>query len=210
MNDRRTSVSIGDFDEAAAGFDEDFRVERARAVAASIARQVRLEPDHAVLDFGCGTGLLGFSLLPHIGELTLLDPSQGMLTEAERKISPGDAHRVRTVLFDPESDRVPGEFDLIATLMTLHHIPDAEATVAMLVRHLAPGGALALADLDSEDGSFHGPEMEVHRGFDRTVIRRWMRDNGLRDLCDSTPWVMRRQGDGEVREYPVFLVTGRT
>jgi len=209
VTDRHTSVSTADFDEAAAGFDEDFRVERARAVAEAIARQVQLEPEHAVLDFGCGTGLLGFSLLPHIGELTLLDTSKGMLTEAERKISPDDAHRVRTVLFDPESDRVTGLFDLIATLMTLHHIPEAETTVAMLARHLAPGGALALADLDSEDGSFHGPEAAVHRGFDRAVIREWMRDNGLRHLHDSTPWIMRREVDGEVREYPVFLVTGR-
>jgi len=32
VTDRHTSVSTADFDEAAAGFDEDFRVERARVM----------------------------------------------------------------------------------------------------------------------------------------------------------------------------------
>lgn len=209
MTANRTSVTLDDFDKAAEGFDEDFRIERARAVAEQIADQVPLRPDHAVLDFGCGTGLLGFSLLPRIGEMTLLDTSQGMLKEAKRKISDQDAHRVRVILFDPESDHVPGAFDLIVTLMTLHHIPEAEATVRMLARHLAPGGTLALADLEREDGSFHGPEAAVHRGFDRAVVRKWMRDNGLRDLRESTPWIMRKEVGKEVREYPIFLVTGR-
>jgi 2-polyprenyl-3-methyl-5-hydroxy-6-metoxy-1,4-benzoquinol methylase len=209
VNDSHVSVSIDDFDEAAESFDEDFRIERARAVAKHIDDIVGLRPDQSVLDFGCGTGLLGFSLLPHIGRLTLLDTSSGMLDQAKRKITAADAHRVRTLLFDPESETVEGSYDLIATLMTLHHIPDAEATVEMLAVHVAPGGTLALADLETEDGSFHGPQAEVHRGFDRSVIRDWMTANGLQDLRESTPWIMQREVTGEPREYPVFLIAGR-
>ena len=67
----------------------------------------------------------------------------------------------------------------------------------MLADHLAPGATLALADLEAEDGSFHGPQAEVHRGFDRAVIRNWMTANGLRDLRESTPWIMRRDVAGE-------------
>ena len=209
MSDTRVSVTIDDFDKAAETFDEEFRIERAASVAAQIADRVAMGAGCGVLDFGCGTGLLGFSLLPHIGELTLLDTSPGMLQEARRKITDADAHRVRTVLFDPDADQLEGEFDLIVTLMTLHHIPDAEATVKMLANHLLPGGKLALADLDREDGSFHGRAAEVHRGFDRVMIRDWMRTEGIRDFHESTPWIMRKNVAGEPREYPVFLIIGR-
>ncbi len=83
------------------------------------------------------------------------------------------------------------------------------ATVKMLANRLLPGGKLALADLDREDGSFHGRAAEVHRGFDRVMIRNWMRTEGIRDFHESTPWIMRKNVAGKPREYPVFLIIGR-
>ena len=50
MNEQRGSVSIEDFDEAAATFDEDFRVRRALSVAAHIADRARLGPGTSALD----------------------------------------------------------------------------------------------------------------------------------------------------------------
>ncbi|MCP4896353.1 MAG: class I SAM-dependent methyltransferase [bacterium] len=197
-----------DFDEKAQEWDVAARIERAEAVAAQLAKQVPLDASMTAMDFGCGTGLLGFALLPRIGQLTLADPSSGMLDEARCKIRDDDAHRVSTLVLDPECTAFPNRYDLIMSLMTLHHIPDAEKVVWILAGSLKPGGALAIADLDLEDGSYHGPESEVHHGIDRALIRTWMGEAGLMDVQESTPWVMLQNSEGRDGEYPVFLVTG--
>ena len=59
-----------------------------------------------------------------------------------------------------------GSFDLIYTLMVLHHVGDVETIIRKFRGLLNPGGYLAIADLYSEDGSFHGEGFSGHMGFD--------------------------------------------
>jgi len=57
--------------------------------------------------------------------------------------------------------------------MTLHHIADTGAILEKLNALLRPGGMIALADLDLEDGFFHDdPGEEVHHGFERSALQR--------------------------------------
>ncbi len=202
-------MPIMDFDAAAKTFDEDFRIQRAKAVVARLAEQVRIGRSMSALDFGCGTGLIGFELLPMVGRLTLADPSTGMIEEARRKIDEADADRVETLVVDAREPVLPGPFDLIVSLMTLHHVPDAEGMIRILAASLVPGGILAISDLDREDGSFHGLDAELHRGFERSEIRSWFGRAGLQDIRESTPWIMHKDVDGADREFPLFLITGR-
>jgi tRNA (cmo5U34)-methyltransferase len=203
-------MTIDEFDDAASTFDVDFRIQRAKGVVDQLGKQIRLEPSMSVMDFGCGTGLVGFELLDRIGRLTLADTSPGMIEAASKKIPAAEADRVEMLLLDPERMVFPQHYDLIVTLMTLHHIPDAREIVRLLASSLTPGGILALADLDREDGSFHGTEAEVHRGFDRHEIKGVMANAGLEEIRDSTPWTMHREVEGVDREYPLFLITGRS
>jgi SAM-dependent methyltransferase len=133
-----------------------------------------------------------------------------MIEQARRKIPAAEADRVEMLLLDPERMVIPQRYDLIVSLMTLHHIPDAREIVKLLASSLTSGGILALADLDAEDGSFHGTEAEVHRGFDRQEIKGVMSNAGLEEIQDSTPWTMDKEAGGVRREYPLFLITGRS
>ncbi len=68
-----------DCDDEASTWDTD-PVKRKRAfAAAAIRRRVPLPPAWRALEYGCGTGLLGFALQADLGELTLADSSPGML-----------------------------------------------------------------------------------------------------------------------------------
>jgi 2-polyprenyl-3-methyl-5-hydroxy-6-metoxy-1,4-benzoquinol methylase len=67
------------FDEAAANWDaEPRRVELAKAVGNAILQHARPTCGMDVLDYGCGTGLLGLFLLPHVRSVTGADSSPGI------------------------------------------------------------------------------------------------------------------------------------
>jgi ubiquinone/menaquinone biosynthesis C-methylase UbiE len=169
---KRAAPAGTDFDARAATWDDDpVKVERARAIAAAIEREVPLAPSMAGLEYGCGTGLLGFLLRPRFAELTLADLSDGMLAVAARKIAAaGDAH-ARVAKLDLLADPLPPDrYDVIFCAMTLHHIRDTDAILRRFRAVLRPGGFLCIADLDAEDGSFHGAGHDVHLGFDRDAL----------------------------------------
>jgi len=197
------------FDRVASTWDEDpVRVALAQAVADAIARDVGLAASMDVLDFGCGTGLLTLALQPHVRSVTGADTSAGMLAVLEQKVRALGLDSVRPCRLDRAGAlAAAGPFDLITSSMTLHHVQDVDGLFAQLRALLREGGKVALADLDTEDGSFHPPEVIdwYHRGFDRAELRARLEAAGFDDVRDTTAFINRRHG----REYPVFLISGR-
>lgn len=64
-------------------------------------------------------------------------------------------------------------FDGIISAMALHHIKDTQHLLRTFTSHLHPGGFIALADLDREDGSFHthGNEGVFHFDLNAKISR---------------------------------------
>lgn len=195
------------FDQEAATWDENpRRVRLAKAVAQTIAGRVPLSGAMDVLDFGCGTGLLTLKLQPSVGSITGADTSAGMLERLRQKVRDQALENVETILLRPEDGyALRGSYDLIVSSMTLHHVQDLASLFRQFREHLRPGGHLALADLDREDGTFHQEAGDVfHLGFERAGLRALLAEAGFVDLRDTTAFEIRRNG----RDYPVFLVTG--
>ncbi len=193
-----------DFDARARDWDKDpAKVDRARAVAAAIREQVPLSPRLSALEYGCGTGLLSFFLQPDLGPITLADSSSGMLAVLTEKIAAAGLHNLTPLRLDLAVDPLPaGRFDLIYTLMVLHHIPDTAHILQSFLDLLNPGGRLAIADLDREDGSFHtDPSFDGHKGFDRHRLRNLLRRTGFSQIHFSTCYEQLREG----RRFPLFL-----
>lgn len=201
-----------DFDARAATWDDDpAKVERAKAIAAAIAREVPLAPAMRALEFGAGTGLLGFMLRPRLGELTLADLSDGMLAVAQAKIDAAADSHVHARKLDLLAEPLPAaRFDLVFSAMTLHHIPDTDAILRRFRAVLREPGVLAIADLDQEDGSFHGEGFDGHNGFDRDELGRKARAAGFADVRFSTAFEMRKEARGALRTYPIFLMVATT
>lgn len=189
------------------------RVALARAVADAIRNAVPLRPDMNAMDFGAGTGLVTLGLLPYVDRLTAVDASGEMLRVLDEKLKALQIANVHTMLCESGKTPLPvGEFDLVVSSMVLHHIPDVPETLRRLRPCLRPGGWIALADLDSEDGTFHGDSTGVyHHGFDREGVCRWLRDAGFIDTASREAHRMVRSfPDGQTRQYPVFLASART
>jgi 2-polyprenyl-3-methyl-5-hydroxy-6-metoxy-1,4-benzoquinol methylase len=200
-----------DFDARAATWDSDpQKVDRARRVAAAIADRVPALAGRRVLEYGCGTGLLGFALRPLVAAITMADSSPGMLEELRRKIAASGLGGLSPLRLDLSIDPPPaGRFDLICSLMTLHHVPDTAGLLRAFHGLLEPGGFVALADLESEDGSFHGVGEHVHHGFDGGLLRSQLEAIGYREVRVETVLEVRKETPRGARAYPVFLATAR-
>lgn len=194
------------FADKAGDWDRRERVRRlSEDVAAAILARTALHPDMAVMDFGAGTGLVSAWLAPRVGRLVAVDTSAAMLERLAAK--PELAERVETVCRDITAEPLGERFDLIVSAMALHHVADTALLLARLAAHLRPGGAVALADLDTEDGTFHPPGTEgvYHHGFERQALAGQMEAAGLEGVRFTTAHTVA----GEDRDYPVFLATAR-
>ena len=196
-----------DFDARARTWDDDpQKAVRARRVADAIAQRVPGLSRMTVLEYGSGTGLLGFALRGRAASLTLADSSAEMTAVAREKIAALGAADVSAVRLDLTRDATyAARHDVVCTLMTLHHVPDVPALLRRFHGLVAAGGYVAVADLDAEDGSFHGGGFHGHHGFPREEIAAWLRDAGFRDVELQTVFEVEKGG----RTYPVFLATGR-
>ena len=197
------------FDERAKDWDADpMKVARARAVADAIRAALPPGPGRHALEYGCGTGLLSFALRPDLGQIVLADTSPGMLDALAGKIAATGAADMHPLRLDLAADPLPAErFDLVYSLMTLHHVPGTQTLLLRFHDILEPGGFLALADLDKEDGSFHGPDVtDVHRGFERAELQALAEAAGFGEVRFSTVYRVRKKVDGVARDFPLFLM----
>lgn len=197
------------FDERAQTWDDDPRRRNlAAGIFAALERAVPLRADMAALDYGAGTGLLTLALAARVRRVLAVDSSAGMLAILAKKAQAGGQARVETLHADFSQDPLPaGPFDLVTSAMTLHHVADVDALLRSFHALLAPGGRIALADLDVEDGSFHGANAAGvhHLGFDRAALERKLLDAGFVDArCADA---VRNEKHGRI--YPVFLAAAR-
>jgi 2-polyprenyl-3-methyl-5-hydroxy-6-metoxy-1,4-benzoquinol methylase len=201
------SARPSDFDARAGTWDEDpAKHDRARRVADVLAARVPSLAEKKVLDYGAGTGLLGLALQPRVASVTLADSSREMLAVADRKIAAGGLRNARTVTLDLAVDPPPAErFDLLCTLLTLHHVPDTDGILRAFHAVLAPGGTACIADLDREDGSFHGAGFAGHHGFDRADLGARLARAGFRDVRFETVLEIEKETAAGRRTFPVFL-----
>jgi 2-polyprenyl-3-methyl-5-hydroxy-6-metoxy-1,4-benzoquinol methylase len=198
-----------DFDKRAGSWDQEPRRQRLAADIAAVIRElVPLTPTTRLLDYGCGTGLVAMHLLPHVGSLTGLDSSPGMLSVFAGKLSSQEQDRVTLDHLDlAAGGRFSGSFHVIVAAMLLHHVEKPSDLIGQLATHLVPGGCLCLADLDREDGSFHDdPAGVCHFGFDRSSMAAWLHQAGLVPMAMETVSTIEKGSSAERhRAYTVFL-----
>ena len=198
---------MSSFDSRAREWDKDkMHMERSVAIAAELEKMIHLRPSMKALEYGAGTGILSFLLKDRFSEITLMDNSQEMINVCIEKTSYLETSHIFPLWFDLEHENFEGKFDLIYNQMVLHHVNDFEAIINTFYSLLNTDGYLAIADLYSEDGSFHGIDVKVHLGFDPDMLAEILKKTGFKEVEYKTCFEVKRESG---MKYPVFLLVGK-
>jgi SAM-dependent methyltransferase len=142
----------------------------------------------SVLEIGCSVGVFTKRLSERFAVLTAVDIAQEALVLAAREV--GEGRRVSFVRTDAISLHLNRTFDLILCAEVLMYVPEKDAArlMAVLDRHLAPGGVLVeVAPQDRLDGA-----PKFFQGWDAYLARQFH-------------LVERRQFDDPVRPYELVF-----
>lgn len=197
---------MNSFDDRAATWDDPAKIERARVIADAIGEAIELDGTQRLLEYGAGTGLVTQALRSKVGPVTLVDTSEGMREVMRAKIAAGELTDARVWKFDFATMNAPDElFDVVVTVLTLHHVHDITPVLVRFSALVDDDGWLCIADLDKEDGSFHGAGFDGHNGFDRNELRTALEAEGFVDVeFRDCHHIVRDTG-----EFPMFLATCR-
>ncbi|NLS09409.1 class I SAM-dependent methyltransferase [Nesterenkonia sp. MY13] len=101
----------------------------------------------SALDVGCGNGLLAEELRQSIPEVIGIDSDEGVLDKARELTD-----QVNWVKADVMTYPFGREFDVVASVATVHHIPNLEAALSRLAALTRPGGVLIIVGMAQGNG----------------------------------------------------------
>lgn len=173
----------------------------------------KIVPDHSgltILEFGCGTGLVGLRYAEKAGSLDMVDASPAMLDvlRAKEKARPSHVtvHEGTLSMLVGQTVR-PRSVDWIISNMALHHVEDIPTLIDGLHRLIKPGGRVTIGELETEPGTFHAPEVVPHNGFDAQELSRLFENGGFTLVKTHNFLTMPKEdNDGVSRTYSAFIL----
>jgi len=193
------------FDNRAEGWDSgDIRVNGAKTIADAISKRIELNVKMEILDFGVGTGLLGFEIAKETKKVYGVDTSSKMLQKLQEKNS--DALHIEAICQDIVKTPLEQTFDGLVSSMTLHHVENTDEFFTTIYKNINEGGFIAIADLELEDGTFHSDNAGVfHFGFEKEALVLSAQKAGFKNIIFENINTIKKPH----REFGVFLLTAQ-
>jgi len=180
------------------------RVAGAKKIADAIRENIKLTKDMELLDFGVGTGLLGFEIANYAKKVYGVDTSPNMIEKLRDKNTPDLS--IETYCQDIIKEPLQIDFDGLISSMTLHHVEDLKAFFTTIYKNIKNDGFIAIADLESEDGTFHSDNTGVfHFGFEKEKLCKIVADAGFKDVDFQTINTINKPH----RDFDIFLLTAK-
>src|ERR1035437_5596893 len=173
---------MNEFDAKAKDWDKNqIHIERSEAIALAMLNTIPIDEEMTAIEYGAGTGLLSFKI-----------------------------KNMSALWIDLEKEEFSGTWDIIYSQMVFHHVENIDVILDKFRALLKSGGYLAIADLYSEDGSFHGEGFTGHKGFDVVKLSDLLNSKGFNDISHQECYLIKKTlEDGNIKEFPVFLIIGK-
>lgn len=159
-----------------------------------VATRAALE-NAAVLDVGCGGGLLSEALAERGAQVTGIDMASGPLTVARLHQQQSGLKNIeyRESTAEQLAEKQPGEFDVVTCMEVIEHVPDPVSLVRACANLATPGGQVFLSTLNRTPKAYAlaivGAEYvlnmlprgthEYEKFIRPSELRQWCRDAGL-------------------------------
>jgi 2-polyprenyl-3-methyl-5-hydroxy-6-metoxy-1,4-benzoquinol methylase len=181
------------------------RTQNVSTIAQTILQEVSFSKEMSIMDFGSGTGLLLSEIAPYVGKITAVDISSAMNDVLESKKESIQCS-LQIVQMDLTKETLEQQFDIIISSMTIHHVEDVLSLFKKFHSLLNNNGVIAIADLDTEDGTFHTEDTGVfHCGFDRDTFVTMAKNAGFTDIKIQDASIITKPNSN----YSVFLLTAK-
>jgi ubiquinone/menaquinone biosynthesis C-methylase UbiE len=204
----------GYFEKAAVVWDKDpGRVQMARTIADAMINALNPDGNELVMDYGTGTGNIALRILPHVKRIIAVDSSKGMLDVLQEKLSASGMTAIepREWSIGQDTSHLP-RFDVIVSSMTMHHVRDTAGAARAFFTLLVPGGRIAIADLDSDNGEFHeAPGIAEHDGIDRRFLQQVFEQAGFGSVQFHEGATIQKVSyrTGKMKDFTIFLMTAQ-
>ena len=174
-------------------------------------------PDLDVLEIGAGTGQLAIEIadlvMPATWTFTLPDTSEGMRRVATERTSDRGWKVLDRDYSCPSTKLDDGNYDLVIAQMVLHHVKDLATLFSSVHKMLKPNGTFIAIDLTEKEGrAFHVHHSDgdddpryYHDGFTEETMNRLCSHAGFSEMTWSVPLTIKRERDGQIKEFPLFL-----
>lgn len=109
----------------------------------------------AVLDVGCGGGLLSEALATSGARVTAIDMAEASLAVARGHMqTSGLTIDYRRITAEALAQQAPGRFDVVTCMELLEHVPDPASLIAACAQLARPGGQLFFSTLNRNPKSY--------------------------------------------------------
>lgn len=167
------------FDQIAKQYDTDDRIQLAHRILEKLKPFLNDTETSCLLDFGCGTGLLGIPLTSQYKEVLFCDDSNVMLDVVLSKIKAENLTNARTISLADWNQSPPILVDQILLSLVLLHIPDTDSIFKTLSDHLKPNGKIFIVDFVKNEKVSHP---KVHNGFLTEELEEKFKSIGFRTV----------------------------
>lgn len=198
------------FAERAQAWDEDpQKIKMTKCYVDEVLKLVDIQADWKLLEVGAGTGLVGLQFLPKVKSVVFEDTSEAMLEILQRKLSSEEKQK-STVFLGEVTDYNENDIDFVISAMAFHHIENIDETIKHLYSIVKPNGIVAIADIRTEDGSFHQFQPIAHKGFDTDALSLQFLSAGFSVKSVHTYNNLKRERTpGIFSEYEQFLLIAK-
>ncbi len=199
------------FNQKAGNWDSPMKSEMAKKFVAEMLKNINLDNEKKVLDYGCGTGLVGMEVAHLVKSLVFLDSSPAMVNVLEDKLGKAfekqklSSKNIKVITGDINKYTTK-DIDVVFSLMALHHVEDVQRVLEHISTNiLKSSGLLVIGDLREENGSFHGDEKVPHNGFDIENLARQIEFSEMDVITTNTYNTIQKNGN----EYEQFIIIAK-